>query len=125
MLRRVILDDQQYILDLIDIFVRTKTEVFVIEAPRPFRHHPALKQIRPAVALAVDRAYRAVMRAEFAARSVPVVSAPAATIDDKGFTREEYGRPNDPHHGNMQFGRLMMLEIDKFVSGLTSKLPQT
>ncbi|MBV8474743.1 MAG: hypothetical protein JO234_15105 [Hyphomicrobiales bacterium] len=123
MLRRVVLDDQRYVLDLIDIFARTKTEVFVIEAPRPFRHHPALKQIRPAVALAVDRAYRAAMRAELAARSVPIVSAPAATVDDKGFTREEFGRPDDPHHGNMRFGRLMMLEVDKFVAGLKSEHP--
>lgn len=116
MLRRVILNDQKYVLALIDVFVRSGTRAFAIEAPRPFRHHPALKILRPDVVLTVDRSYRDIMRAELDDRSIPIVSIPAKCLDEDGFTLEEYGRRHDPHHGNERFGRVMMLEVNKFLA---------
>jgi hypothetical protein len=116
MLREVILEDQKYILAFIDIFVRSGARIFAIEAPRPFRHHQAIKHVREDVVLAVDAAYREIVRAELSARSVPVVSLPQKCIDGRGFTFEQYGRAADPHHGNMKFGRLMMLEIEEFLT---------
>jgi hypothetical protein len=121
MLRDVILEDQKYILAFIDIFVRTGVHIFAIEAPRPFRHHQALKHVREDVALAVDAAYREILRAELSARSVPVVSVPQKCLDVRGFTLEQYGRAADPHHGNMKFGRLMMLEIEAFLTQFADK----
>lgn len=115
MLRRIILDDQKQILAFIDVLARNGAAVFAIEAPRPFRHHPVLKYVRQDVVLAIDSFYRELMRSELRKRSVPIVTVPAACLDPRGFTLEQFGRTTDPHHGNMKFGRLMMLEIEKFV----------
>lgn len=125
MLRDIILEDQRHILAFLDIFVRAGVGVFAIEAPRPFRHHQALKRIREDVVLAVDAAYREIIRAELSARSVPVVSAPTICLDARGFTLEQYGRAADPHHGNMKFGRLMMLEIEKFAAQFAKTAPHS
>jgi hypothetical protein len=115
MLRRVILDDQKYVLELIDVFVRTGKRVFAIEAPHPFRHHHALKTVRRDLILYVNRTYREIIRSELANRSVPIVSVPAQCLDGVGFMREEYGRKDDSQHGNAKFGRLMMKEISAFL----------
>ena len=69
-------------------FLAPGVKRFVIEAPRLFAQHPALAAgIRPQVALYVDQEYRRVMRAELAARSVPVVGLPREVYDDRGFMR--------------------------------------
>ena len=115
MVRRVVLDDQKYVMGLLDILLRAGKKVFVIESPSLFRHHPVLKKTRPEVVMRVDREYRAIIRQELAKRSIPEVSVPSKCFDANGFMLDSFRREKDPHHGNIQFGELMIGEIIKFL----------
>jgi hypothetical protein len=114
MLRSLILSDQRGNLLFIEMMKRVGLEVFVIEAPRPFRHHPVFTEgVSEEIALFVDEEYRRVMRAALGRRSVTVVEVPRETYDSAGFTHEKYKTqdPQDFHHGNLAFGRLMLSAI--------------
>ena len=117
LIRRIVLDDQKYVLGLLDILMRAGKRTFVIEPPLPFRHHRALKDIRPEVLIHTDGEYRTIVRQELSKRSIPVVSVPAECIGADGFMLDSFKaeRDNDQHHGNTQFGRLMMKAIVKFL----------
>ena len=115
MVRRIALDDQRYVLELIGILLRTGKRVFVIEAPHPFRHHPALQGTRAELVLYLNRLYRDTIRSELAALGVPVVAVPERCIEG-GFTRQDYAQPNDPHHGNPLYGRLMIEQVLDFLT---------
>ncbi|MGR8933324.1 MAG: hypothetical protein ACU837_02910 [Gammaproteobacteria bacterium] len=117
LLKRVIMDDQKYMLAFIDFFRRLDSKVFVIEAPYPFRHHPALKTTRSEVVSAINREYRKLIKKELADRSVPVVSVPGQCVDDDGFMNDKYRHEleEDEHHAGGLFGRLMMSEILSFL----------
>ncbi len=109
--RRLALDDQTPMLELVALLRRIGRHVFAIEAPHPFRHHPALRRTPAAVVMRVDRLYRTTLRAELARLGVPVVDVPARCLDDEGFPRAEFGQPGDPHHGNEAYGAVMMGEV--------------
>ena len=109
--RRLALDDQRPMLDLVALLRRIGRRVFAVEAPRPFRHHPALKKTPAAVVMRVDALYRATIRAELDRLGVPVVAVPARCRDAEGFTRPEFGQAGDPHHGNGDYGAIMMGEV--------------
>ena len=109
--RRLALDDQRPMLDLVALLRRIGRRVFAIEAPHPFRHHPALRRTPATVVMRVDRLYRATIRAELARLGVPVVDVPARCLDAEGFTLAELGQPGDPHHGNENYGTIMMGEV--------------
>lgn len=117
MLNRIVLDDQKYLLAFVDILTRVGAKVFVIEPPYPFRHHPLFQKIRSDVIHTVNVTYRNIIRSELSRRSIPIVSVPRDCIDDEGFMLEKYRseRPDDVHHGNLVYGRLMMLEILSFL----------
>ena len=110
-IRRLALDDQKPMLDLVALLRRIGRRVFAIEAPHPFRHHPALSKTSTAVAMRVDRLYRATIRTELARLGVAVVDVPERCRDAEGFTLAEYGQPGDPHHGNEAYGSIMMGEV--------------
>ncbi len=111
MVRRLALADQRNMLDLVALLRRLKRRVFAIEAPRPFRHHPALRRTPAAVVMRVDALYRETIRAELARLDVPVVTVPALCLDPDGFVREDLGQASDPHHGNEAYGRIMMAQV--------------
>jgi hypothetical protein len=115
-LRPMVIEDQKQALAFIDALKQAGIRLFVIEAPRPFRHHHALKKTHSAVISYVDRMYRDIIRDELAKRDVPVVSVPVHLFDAEGFMLEEYACPDDPYHGNARFGRVMIEEIAAFVS---------
>ena len=110
-IRRLALDDQTPMLELVALLRRIGRRVFVIEAPHPFRHHPALRRTPAAVVMRVDRLYRTTIRAELARLDVPVVDVPARCLDEEGFTLAEFGQPGDPHHGNEAYGTIMIGEV--------------
>lgn len=117
LLRRVILDDCHYLLKFIDIILRTQNKVFVIEAPRPFKHDNSLTIIRPEVFIYVDAYYRDIIKQELKHRNVPIIEVTPECYDDAGFMLERYRNPNedDMHHGNVEFGELMMKKVLKFI----------
>lgn len=110
MLRSTILLWFRHQLGLIDAVVRGGGVVMAVESPRPFRHHPAFQQSRPETIAAVDRFCQQVMLAELAKRSIPLVRIPRECLDEDGFmdTRWRSEREADPHHGNEEFGALML-----------------
>lgn len=110
-IRRLALDDQRPMLELLALLRRIGRRVFAVEAPRPFRHHPALRRTPAAVAMRVDRLYRETIRAELDRLGVPVVDVPGRCFDAEGFTLAEFGQPGDPHHGNEGYGAIMMREV--------------
>lgn len=110
LVRRIVLDDQRHILALIEILLRTRRGVFVVEAPFPFRHHPALRDTAPDVVLHLDEVYRRTIGQELQALGVPVVSVPRDCLDG-GFMRDDFAQTGDPHHGNAAYGRLMMERV--------------
>jgi len=122
MVSRLVLADQKYVLDLLALMTRIGRRVFVIEAPYPFHHHPALRKSPAAVVRHLDRAYRAIVRSELARLEVPVVAVPQDCTED-GFMRSEYGQPGDHHHGNERYGRTMMSEILAFLDRDWSAAP--
>jgi hypothetical protein len=110
LLQRAIDSRLRSCLGLFEIFRRAGMPLFVIEAPRPFRHHPAFQAIRPEVISHVDRAYRARVCERLAEADVSVVRVPECCIDAQGFTLDQYRseRKGDIHHGNLGFGELML-----------------
>lgn len=118
MTRRIVIDDVKYILSLIDIFKRLGKHVFVIEPPRPFRHHPALTLgTRPEVVIRVDMEYREIVRHELANRSISIISVPPLCIDTDGFMLSSFkhGNSNDHHHANYEFGEIMLKAIFRYL----------
>jgi len=111
--RRVVMDDQHYMLKFLDVLRRNGHRVFVVESPRPFRHDPALKRRDPAAILQLDREIRRVTRENLAALGIPVISVPEQCIDGEGYMLARF-RPedeNDTHHGNAEYGALMITNI--------------
>jgi len=45
LLRHVILQNERYVIELIKLLTREGVKVFVIEGPKPFRHHPAINKL--------------------------------------------------------------------------------
>lgn len=111
--RQVVLDDQLYILNMLRALQRLGLPVFVVEAPRPFRHHPAVTQIGAQRVLAIDRLYRGIIRSELDAIGILVVDVPPETLDDDGFTRDEFRSllEGDVHHANGAFGALLLARV--------------
>lgn len=117
LLHRAILDDCRYLLGFIDIILRTSKKLFVIEPPRPFKHHRTLKLIRPDVFSYVDRYYRDFIKQELSARNVPIIEVSPECYDEEGFMLDCYRHLNekDMHHGNAEFGELMMKKVLDFL----------
>jgi hypothetical protein len=108
-LRQAIEDDVSFNLKLLDIMKRT-TNVFVIEPPWPFRHHRAVAYNGAEKVLFLHRAYRRHVLAALKSRGIPVVEIDPSWVDADGFMSDRFRneRPEDQHHGNNLFGRLMI-----------------
>ncbi|WP_165361412.1 hypothetical protein [Lichenibacterium ramalinae] len=122
-IRRLALDDQGPMLGLVALLRRLGRRVFAIEAPRPFRHHPALRRIPAEVVMRVDRIYRDAIRAELDGLGVAVVGVPDRCLDGDGFTLEALGQTADPHHGNEAYGTIMMTEVLAHLAGDVTRPP--
>lgn len=104
-------------LDLLHVVRKSGARVLVIETPRPFRHHWALKRIPAEIVLAVDQYCQQIMSAELLARGIELVRMPAGCTDDMGFMNPEWRHEEetDEHHGNEQFGALMIEQTCQYL----------
>ena len=84
--------------------------VRVIEAPAPFRHHPALAHTPAASLMALLRACREILAEELERMGIEIVAVPAECLDEEGFMRSglRHARPDDGNHGNEEFGAIML-----------------
>lgn len=114
MMQRLVLDDQRNVLDLLALLKRLDKRVFVIEAPYPFHHHPAMRKTSRDLVRFVDGFYRNLVRRELMRLEVPVVAVPAGCVED-GFMLDRFAQPGDHHHGNQHYGRTMMDEVLAFL----------
>lgn len=117
LLRHVVLQEQRYTMQLIELLQRLNVKVFVIEAPKPFRHHAIMEVVDPSTIAYIDSFYRKVMQDCLMAKNVPVVNIPNDCYDSDGFMLEKFRHENpaDPHHANNEFGAIMIKEIIKFL----------
>ncbi len=108
--RRVVFDDQGPMLRLIELLQAQDIGVLVVEPPRPFRHHPSVEALGADLVIDLDRRYRGLVRAWLTAHGVVTVDVPDACLDGDGFMKPVYRSdvPTDPHHGNADFGELMV-----------------
>lgn len=114
-LEQTILADQHYILSFVANLVRRGYRVFAIEAPRPFRHHPALKLTRPEVILFIDGLFRRLVSEELLTLGTKIVKLPDEAIDEQGFMKDEFRneQARDTHHGNAVLGGMIMEKVRK------------
>lgn len=82
--------DQRYILAFLDAMKSLGMKVFVIDAPRPFQHHPMFEQCRKDVLMHLDREYRRYILNELAARDIDVIATPDECVDAEGFMLAEF-----------------------------------
>ena len=87
-------------------------DIRVIEAPRPLERAPALHVIDPDVMARVDTICRDFIKMRLARAGIRVIGVPRETLSG-AFTAEAYSaeRLADPHHANLEYGRLTMLRI--------------
>ena len=114
-LRKIVEDDTREMLCLLGLLQR-HVKVFVVEPPRPFRHNPSLQRFGAERLMALHRRHHAQVSEQLAALGVPVVGIDPTWVDEEGYMRPEYRskRDDDPHHGNLDFGRQMVARIDAF-----------
>jgi hypothetical protein len=109
LLGRLVEDDQRHVKDFLLSIREQGMRPFVIEGPRPFRHHPAVATTGAAKIARIDAFYRDRMRRWLAAAHIPVVAIPEALLDTDGFMDDALrNRLDDHHHGNADFGMRMI-----------------
>ena len=114
MIQRLVLEDQRHVLDLLTLLRRLGRQVFVVEAPYPFLHHPAMRKTSRDLVRFVDGLYRKIIRRELARLAVSIVAVPNRCVED-GFMLEDYAQLGDHHHGNQRYGQMMMDEVLTFL----------
>lgn len=116
--RQMVLADQKEIMALADYLLSLDLRLFVVAPPGYFRDFSDLPRLGPLRLLGLNAAYRAVMRAELAQRAVPVVDVPEACFDRQGFMLSAFRNedPADTHHGNADFGALMIGQIERWAA---------
>ena len=117
LLRQVISDDVKYSLQFLDVIRRT-TRTFVIESPWPFMHHPAILRNGSELVRFLHEQYRCYVLNELENRGIPVVKIDTAWLGEDGYMQERFRHenPKDGHHGNAEFGRLMLGRIAAFLN---------
>lgn len=109
LLRRLVDDDQRYVMAFLQALVELGLRPFAIEGPRPFRHHPTVAVVGAEKVMRIDRFYRERMRGWLDAQGIPHVDVPADLVDADGFMRDEMAKDvSDAHHGNERFGARMV-----------------
>lgn len=88
-------------------------QVRVIEAPAPFRHHPALAHTPAESLIALFRICREIIAAELDRIGIGILTVPAECLDDEGFMLPAFRheKPTDGNHGNAGFGAIMLARL--------------
>jgi len=116
LLGRLVDDDQRHVKELLVQMQALGMNPFVIEGPKPFRHHPAIPVVGARRVIAIDSFFRERMKRWLAGQGIPMVELPPEVVDADGFMRDELRRSlEDAHHGNAEFGRLMVIQAAKLL----------
>ncbi len=120
MLRRAILDDNKYIIAFLGHLRTFGIKVCVVEGPRPFRHNIEVRRTGTNLVNHIDSLYRSLTHEILLREGIPVVSVPDTAFDEDGFMLEKYRHknPKDKTHGNVDFGLLMMHQINRLMQQL-------
>ncbi|MGM9486046.1 hypothetical protein [Ideonella sp. YS5] len=111
LLGRLVDDDQRHVMALLLAMQSLGMNPFVIEGPRPFRHHPAIQTVGAQRVIAIDGFFRERMKRWLSAQRIPVAEVPSDLFEEDGFMRDDLRNGlDDPHHGNAAFGRRMILQ---------------
>ncbi|MCA6218287.1 hypothetical protein KGA65_17265 [Ideonella sp. B7] len=104
--------------------LRRHHRVFVMEAPAPFRAHPAVNRNGASTVLCLNQLYRARVTQQLEARDIPVVSMEPDWLTPEGFLRPRFKSTaaGDHHHGNADFGEAMLKRMAQ-VLGLRTSTP--
>jgi len=116
LLRHVVIEEQKYLMALVDLLIRVGCKVLVIETPKPYRHNPAVI-LKPKIVRYVDHFYRETMKGWLATKNVPIIAIPDDCFDPDGFMQERFRHPNheDSHHANAEFGEVMLQQTIRHV----------
>lgn len=97
----------------VEVLRRSGVPIYALESPRPFRHHPCLRAIRPEIVAGVDRVCQRIMHDHLVRLDVPVLRIPQDSQDADGFmlARWRHDKPDDSHHGGVAFGIAMVQRI--------------
>ena len=111
LLRKLVHDDQRYILELAALLHDQGLPVFAIEPPGIFHDNRFLLQIGAGTVLALWRDIRALMLEAVTGIGLEVLELPASMVDEDGFMRSTYRHedPSDRHHANAAFGAEMIV----------------
>ncbi|MFC4213880.1 hypothetical protein ACFP4H_12125 [Pseudophaeobacter arcticus] len=114
--KTLVLQDQKYVLELIDLLGRIGIPVAAVSPPRMFRDHSTLKFLPATQARTCFDTYLEIMKAELKARSVPVIDLPRDCCDAEGFMLQKFRHedPEDEHHANAEFGALMVSAVERW-----------
>ncbi len=116
--RQFVLQDQRYVLKLVELLSRAGITVLAISGPGLFRDHHVLREMRAEHVLKVFDAYRAVISEELRRRNIPVIDIPAKCLDDDGFMFGAFRHDDikDSHHANGAFGALMIQSLQNWAN---------
>jgi hypothetical protein len=120
MLDRAIENDNRHLIAFLKHLRGFGVTPCVIEGPRPFRHNIEVLRTGSGLVKHIDARYRALTLEKLASERIPVVLVPDVAYDSDGFMLEKYRHknPTDKTHGNMDFGRMMMLEVIRHLQNL-------
>jgi hypothetical protein len=117
LLGRLVDDDQRHVKALLTHMQALGLNPFVIEGPRPFRHHPAIQAVGAQRVIAIDSFFRERMKRWLGAQRIPVAELPSDLFEEDGFMRDDLRNGlADPHHGNIAFGRRMIIQAAEVIA---------
>ncbi|MDD5271360.1 MAG: hypothetical protein PHU14_01450 [Methylovulum sp.] len=117
LLKHVVFQEQIYTMQLVELLKRVGIKLFVIEAPKPYRHHRILEKVSPDIISYIDRFYKNAMKDWLESKGVPIISIPSHCYDADGFMYDTFRNEalDDGLHASKEFGALMINEVIKFL----------
>jgi hypothetical protein len=121
LLKRLVLDRKQHSLTFLASLKKLGLNVFVVEAPRTFPHHPDLPRDVSRVGRMEERC-RAIILEKLADMEIPVIALPSGALSEHGLMKPEFRHENenDKHHANAAFGALMIEGTLETMSGTST-----
>ncbi|UWR33753.1 hypothetical protein K3759_01250 [Sulfitobacter sp. W027] len=114
---RLVLEDQKYVIELIEILHRSGTRVIAVAPPSLFRDHPIMSFHPANDALKMFATYQKIMTTVMERSNVHVIQVPERCLDAEGFMLAKYRHkdPKDSHHANAVFGKIMIREVEMWL----------
>ena len=118
LLKRLVLDRKQHSLAFMAVLKKLGLNVFVVEAPRTFPHHPGLPRDLSRVSRMEERC-RAIIMDRLAEMGIPLIALPPEALDANGMMKAEFRHESesDKHHANAAFGAMMIEKTLESLSG--------